>query len=127
MAHNIVFCSSWQFLFGSAHVLKQPLFRQACELAFAECDAEGDNCCMEKEVCCSFFHFPKFVLGHFHPFNLSSFKLRTLTRLFCFRLLLDQLADFFRHAIPDLNDDEVKEILYKIVCEFYFFWVSFLT
>ncbi|XWS45987.1 hypothetical protein CRYUN_Cryun14cG0026300 [Craigia yunnanensis] len=32
-----------QFLFGSAHVMKQPLFRQACELAFAECDAEGDN------------------------------------------------------------------------------------
>ncbi|XWS45988.1 hypothetical protein CRYUN_Cryun14cG0026400 [Craigia yunnanensis] len=55
-----------QFLFGSAHVMKQPLFRKACELAFAECDAEGDNCCMEKE-----------------------------------------LADIFRHAIPDLNDDEV--------------------
>ncbi|XWS32266.1 hypothetical protein CRYUN_Cryun23aG0145400 [Craigia yunnanensis] len=55
-----------QFLFGSAHVMKQPLFRPACELAFAECDAEGDNYCMEKE-----------------------------------------LADIFRHAIPDLNGDEI--------------------
>ncbi|KAE8722168.1 Lysophospholipid acyltransferase LPEAT2 [Hibiscus syriacus] len=27
-----------QFLFGVAHVMKQPLFMQACELAFAECD-----------------------------------------------------------------------------------------
>ncbi|XVF33431.1 hypothetical protein REPUB_Repub17cG0168400 [Reevesia pubescens] len=39
-----------QFLFGSAHVMKQPLFRQACELAFAECDAKGNNYCMEKEL-----------------------------------------------------------------------------
>ncbi|GMI98353.1 LYSOPHOSPHATIDYLETHANOLAMINE ACYLTRANSFERASE2 [Hibiscus trionum] len=39
-----------QFLFGSVHVLNQPLFRQACEQAFAECDADGDNCCMEKEL-----------------------------------------------------------------------------
>lgn len=35
--------------------MKQPLFRQACELAFTECDAEGDNYCTEKEVCYSFF------------------------------------------------------------------------
>ncbi|XVF22654.1 hypothetical protein REPUB_Repub12eG0190100 [Reevesia pubescens] len=39
-----------QFLFGSAHVMKQPLFRQACELAFAECDAKGDNYFTEKEL-----------------------------------------------------------------------------
>ncbi|GMY09431.1 lysophospholipid acyltransferase LPEAT2 isoform X2, partial [Fagus crenata] len=32
-----------QFLFGSAHVMKLPLFRQACELAFAESKAEGNN------------------------------------------------------------------------------------
>ncbi|KAK8565869.1 hypothetical protein V6N13_020944 [Hibiscus sabdariffa] len=38
-----------QFLFGSAHVLNQPLFRQACELAFAECDADGDNYCTKNE------------------------------------------------------------------------------
>ncbi|PPR95480.1 hypothetical protein GOBAR_AA25188 [Gossypium barbadense] len=39
-----------QFLFGSAHVLKLPLFRQACELAFAECDTDGDNFCTKKEL-----------------------------------------------------------------------------
>ncbi|XP_021280031.1 lysophospholipid acyltransferase LPEAT2 [Herrania umbratica] len=55
-----------QFLFGSAHVLKQPLFRQACELAFAECNVEGENYCMEKD-----------------------------------------LADILRHAIPELNEDEI--------------------
>ncbi|XP_073040848.1 lysophospholipid acyltransferase LPEAT2-like isoform X1 [Primulina eburnea] len=32
-----------QFLLGSAHVLKQPLFRHACELAFSECVADGKN------------------------------------------------------------------------------------
>ncbi|KAL3616602.1 Lysophospholipid acyltransferase lpeat2 [Castilleja foliolosa] len=32
-----------QFLIGSAHILKQPLFRQACELAFSECDTSGQN------------------------------------------------------------------------------------
>lgn len=40
----------WQFLFGSAHVMKQPLFQQACELAFAKCDVEGTNYCSEQEV-----------------------------------------------------------------------------
>ncbi|XVE73963.1 hypothetical protein DITRI_Ditri11bG0160500 [Diplodiscus trichospermus] len=39
-----------QFLLGSAHVRKQPLFRQACELAFAECVAERENYCTEKEL-----------------------------------------------------------------------------
>ncbi|PPD81461.1 hypothetical protein GOBAR_DD21614 [Gossypium barbadense] len=38
MAHCTVLCSSWQFLFGVAHVMKKPLLMQACELAFAECD-----------------------------------------------------------------------------------------
>ena len=77
-AHNTVCCYSWQFLFGSAHVMKQLLFRQACELAFAECDAQGDNYCMEKEVSCSFSCFPKFVLG-FSSVYLCSFMRRTLT------------------------------------------------
>ncbi|KAK8487273.1 hypothetical protein V6N13_093452 [Hibiscus sabdariffa] len=39
-----------QFLFGVAHVLKQPLFTQACELAFAECDGRGDDYCMKEEL-----------------------------------------------------------------------------
>ncbi|XP_022757148.1 lysophospholipid acyltransferase LPEAT2-like isoform X3 [Durio zibethinus] len=39
-----------QFLFGSAHVMKQPPFRQACELAFAECDVGGDNYCSKEEL-----------------------------------------------------------------------------
>ncbi|GLT39485.1 hypothetical protein SLA2020_136730 [Shorea laevis] len=39
-----------QFLFGSAHVMKQPLFQQACELAFAKCDVEGTNYCSEQEL-----------------------------------------------------------------------------
>ncbi|KAF8380381.1 hypothetical protein HHK36_027866 [Tetracentron sinense] len=30
-----------QFLFGSAHVMKRPLFWQACALAFTECGAGG--------------------------------------------------------------------------------------
>jgi lysophosphatidylcholine acyltransferase/lyso-PAF acetyltransferase len=39
-----------QFLFGSAHVMKLPLFRQACELAFAESKAEGNDYILEHEL-----------------------------------------------------------------------------
>ncbi|KAK9274316.1 hypothetical protein L1049_019130 [Liquidambar formosana] len=39
-----------QFLFGSANVMKQPLFRQACELAFAGCDTSGKNYVSEGEL-----------------------------------------------------------------------------
>ncbi|KAH0728326.1 hypothetical protein KY290_004041 [Solanum tuberosum] len=38
-----------QFLVGSAHILKQPLFHQACESAFTACDGDGKNYIMEKE------------------------------------------------------------------------------
>lgn len=33
-------------------MMKQPLFRQACELAFAECDSDGDLYISEQEVSC---------------------------------------------------------------------------
>ncbi|KAK5776020.1 lysophospholipid acyltransferase LPEAT2-like [Gossypium arboreum] len=59
-----------QFLVGVAHVMKQPLFMQACELAFAECDVRGDNYCMKEE-----------------------------------------LSNILRHAVPDLNEDEVHGLL----------------
>ncbi|KAK4578463.1 hypothetical protein RGQ29_028531 [Quercus rubra] len=39
-----------QFLFGSAHVMKLPLFRQACELAFAECKSGGNDYILEHEL-----------------------------------------------------------------------------
>ncbi|KAF5731684.1 lysophospholipid acyltransferase LPEAT2-like [Tripterygium wilfordii] len=39
-----------QFLYASGHVMKQPLFRQACELAFAECDVAGNDCISAKEL-----------------------------------------------------------------------------
>ncbi|THG04808.1 hypothetical protein TEA_021839 [Camellia sinensis var. sinensis] len=39
-----------QFLYGSAHVLKQPLFRQACELAFVECYTGGNHYITEQEL-----------------------------------------------------------------------------
>ncbi|KAK4738710.1 hypothetical protein R3W88_002407 [Solanum pinnatisectum] len=38
-----------QFLVGSAHILKQPLFHQACESAFTACDGNGKNYILEKE------------------------------------------------------------------------------
>ncbi|THG15027.1 hypothetical protein TEA_013933 [Camellia sinensis var. sinensis] len=44
-------CSlSEKFVYGSAHVLKQPLFRQACELAFTECHADGNHYIAEQEL-----------------------------------------------------------------------------
>lgn len=53
----MTFCDSiicyLQFLFGLAHVMKLPLFRQACELAFAERKAVGNDCILEHEVYCS--------------------------------------------------------------------------
>ncbi|KAL7238753.1 hypothetical protein ACSBR2_004785 [Camellia fascicularis] len=39
-----------QFVYGSVHVLKQPLFRQACELAFTECHADGNHYISEQEL-----------------------------------------------------------------------------
>ncbi|KAF5732989.1 lysophospholipid acyltransferase LPEAT2-like [Tripterygium wilfordii] len=39
-----------QFLYASGHVRKQPLFRQACELAFAECDVGRNECISAKEL-----------------------------------------------------------------------------
>nr|BAO02529.1 predicted Ca2+-binding protein Sucrose transporter protein ortholog [Nicotiana alata] len=38
-----------QFLVGSAHILKQPLFHQACESAFTACDDGGKNYILEQE------------------------------------------------------------------------------
>ncbi|WOG95457.1 hypothetical protein DCAR_0414776 [Daucus carota subsp. sativus] len=42
-----------EFLLGSAHVLKHPLFRRACELAFTECDISGNHNISEQEFGCS--------------------------------------------------------------------------
>ncbi|XP_047311352.1 lysophospholipid acyltransferase LPEAT2-like [Impatiens glandulifera] len=39
-----------QFLLGSANVLKQPLFRKACELAFVECSSAGNHLISESEL-----------------------------------------------------------------------------
>ncbi|CAL5381703.1 unnamed protein product [Camellia sinensis] len=39
-----------QFLYGSAHVLKQPLFRRACELALAECHTGKNRYISEQEL-----------------------------------------------------------------------------
>jgi len=39
-----------QFLFGSAHVLKQPLFRQACEFAFTGCLTDVNQYISEQEL-----------------------------------------------------------------------------
>ncbi|XAR54106.1 Plasmalogen synthase [Bertholletia excelsa] len=39
-----------QFLYGSAHVLKQPLFRHACELAFTKCQIGGNDYISEQEL-----------------------------------------------------------------------------
>ncbi|KAM1634423.1 hypothetical protein TB1_026963 [Malus domestica] len=58
-----------QFLFGSAHVVKQPLFRRACEFAFSECvSGESDHVSEQK------------------------------------------FEESIRPAIPDLNEDEVREL-----------------
>ncbi|KAK6117775.1 hypothetical protein DH2020_048477 [Rehmannia glutinosa] len=39
-----------QFLVGSAHILKQPLFRRACELAFSGCDMNGKDYILTQEL-----------------------------------------------------------------------------
>ncbi|KAL3738670.1 hypothetical protein ACJRO7_020103 [Eucalyptus globulus] len=39
-----------QFLFGSAHVMKQPLFREACQLALRECDVGGRGYISEEQL-----------------------------------------------------------------------------
>ncbi|KAL2511373.1 Lysophospholipid acyltransferase LPEAT2 [Abeliophyllum distichum] len=39
-----------QFLLGSAHILKQPFFQHACELAFSVCDRDGKNYILKQEL-----------------------------------------------------------------------------
>ncbi|XP_057792066.1 lysophospholipid acyltransferase LPEAT2 [Salvia miltiorrhiza] len=39
-----------QFLLGSAHILKQPLFRRACDVAFGECDINGKDHILKQEL-----------------------------------------------------------------------------
>ncbi|KAL1548710.1 Lysophospholipid acyltransferase lpeat2 [Salvia divinorum] len=39
-----------QFLLGSAHILKQPLFRSACDVAFGECAINGNNHILKQEL-----------------------------------------------------------------------------
>ncbi|KAI3743943.1 hypothetical protein L1987_57015 [Smallanthus sonchifolius] len=39
-----------EFLVGSAHVLNQPLFRRACEVAFSESDIDEDDCISMQEL-----------------------------------------------------------------------------
>ncbi|KAH6779810.1 calcineurin B subunit-like protein [Perilla frutescens var. hirtella] len=39
-----------QFLLGSAHILKQPLFRHARDVAFGECDINGKNHILKQEL-----------------------------------------------------------------------------
>lgn len=46
----VSFCC-FQFLFGSVHVLKQPLFRRACELVFSEYVSGENDYISEQEVC----------------------------------------------------------------------------
>ncbi|XP_022872374.1 lysophospholipid acyltransferase LPEAT2-like [Olea europaea var. sylvestris] len=42
--------SACQFLLGSAHILKQPLFQHACELAFSICDSDEKNYILKQEL-----------------------------------------------------------------------------
>ncbi|KAL1543470.1 Lysophospholipid acyltransferase lpeat2 [Salvia divinorum] len=39
-----------QFLLGSAHISKQPLFRRTCDAAFGECDINGKGHIMKQEL-----------------------------------------------------------------------------
>lgn len=41
---------SFQFLLGSAHILKQPLFRRASDVAFGECNIDGKDHISKQEV-----------------------------------------------------------------------------
>lgn len=50
--------SACQFLLGSAHILKQPLFQHACELAFSICDSDEKNYILKQEV---FLHFSLYM------------------------------------------------------------------
>lgn len=85
----------FQFLFGSAHILKQPPFHHACEAAFRECDGDGKSYILKQEVwicsndllpCLTFFIFPQNFLS-----------------LFFF-----QLQNAVSQSIPNMNLDEVS-------------------
>ena len=68
-----------QFLFGSAHIMKQPGFLQYCELAFSECGGAVKDYIVEQEVLCSFTILFCPLLMHWTNTNLCllflSFKI----------------------------------------------------
>lgn len=89
-----MFVCCFQFLYGSAHVMTQPGFHQACEVAFAECSGAVKDYIVEQEVLSSklLFAFTTCV-----PLPLTCFSFQ----------FLSQLQDFVQSAIPGWNEDEV--------------------
>lgn len=87
----------FQFLVGSAHILKQPLFHQACESAFTACDGDGKNYIMEKEVL-------------WLPFGLfdSSWLVSINFHMFF------QFGDSLMLSIPGLSNNEVSCFLVSL-------------
>lgn len=67
-----VFIWIMQFLVGSAHVLKLPLFQRACEVAFNESDEDKDGyiSMLEVNILCLFCIYAFFFYKFF--FNLKN-------------------------------------------------------
>lgn len=60
LALSYLFMICGQFLFKSAHVMKQPLFHQACQSAFVECGGGINNYIVEQQVFYFLFLFSLF-------------------------------------------------------------------
>lgn len=109
LKHMFVCC--FQFLFGSAHVMKQPGFRQACEVAFAECGGAVKPYIVEQEVLwsiISYSYLPSLHVGL--TLTRSSFcvPLNSVTRFcpICYPELEwgwgNLLIDLTKHLFPSV-------------------------
>lgn len=94
---RLKFVSS-QFLIGSAHILKQHLFRRACDVAFGECDINGKDHILKQEV-------------YTHILLYLMLFLIWLMNSFCFWQLQDSLS----LSIPYLHSDEVSLVIWSLI------------
>ncbi|XP_058082961.1 lysophospholipid acyltransferase LPEAT2-like isoform X2 [Magnolia sinica] len=85
-----------QFLLESTHIMKQPLFQQACITTINGCDDEGKGYITNQQVISTPLFSCNKLFAFFAPLSLI--------------LLCAPLGDLIHSAMPSMNDHNVSEL-----------------